>query len=585
MQREKSLDEMMEEMERSALSLGIDAPQGDEAQTPEDRASMEDAVEMAREGRSRPPPPSAAADAARGIAAAAAGDAATRLRPMQPTTPGNIDLGNRPRAIDPANGKTATVRSMSFGDDSGETLVPTVSDDGRIMGDEEAIENYRKTGQHLGKFRTPGAATAYAEQLHEDQDAMYGDRRPTQLPPIARRPVADPPPKNRNGPPDWDALLKDRRAAALAGNVVESGNSMLAQMGPPGWQFKPTGSVQREVAALPLEMTKERQAFEQREAATDRLRRDVAAKGASTDPNSPESQRAREAFASFIGSENLPPGFNGWSAADVKAWAGPAGSARGVREKNLDDAAKAKAAADKAAADKTALDAARKNYADILKSMNIDPETATQKDVDRAIALKNAKATQAVADSNLGLRKKEVGLREEEVVRKRTEGLPFGWTLKEGANPSEQQRQKAFDIATAQKQLNTNTRHLEQVLAQPVSVEREKAIAQAVQEIGNQIRVMEGLGVPSGPDTRITAEITGNPAGAVSRFTGDGPRAMGELRRYGTVKVNSIADTLGADVGTPQSVAVRRRDTGEVKSFPPEQAEKILKNPNFVRAD
>ncbi|MDP1824904.1 MAG: diguanylate cyclase [Archangium sp.] len=84
--------------------------------------------------------------------------------------PGNIDLDTRPR-VKNADGSTSTVRSMSFEEDGREVLIPTVSDDGRVMTDEEAISSYRQSGKHLGKFPNPEEATRFAERLHESEAA------------------------------------------------------------------------------------------------------------------------------------------------------------------------------------------------------------------------------------------------------------------------------------------------------------------------------------------------------------------------------------------------------------------------------
>lgn len=86
--------------------------------------------------------------------------------------PGNIDLNARPIVKNP-DGSISTVRSMSVGIDGKEYLIPTVSDDGKILSEEDAINIFRQTGRHLGAFDNPDNATAYAENLHNQQEKQY----------------------------------------------------------------------------------------------------------------------------------------------------------------------------------------------------------------------------------------------------------------------------------------------------------------------------------------------------------------------------------------------------------------------------
>ncbi len=86
------------------------------------------------------------------------------------TEPGNIDLTARPHAVNP-DGSISTVRSMGVNLEGRNYLLPTVSEDGRIMEPDEAIDEFYKTGNHLGIYDDQETSDRAAQSIHEDQEA------------------------------------------------------------------------------------------------------------------------------------------------------------------------------------------------------------------------------------------------------------------------------------------------------------------------------------------------------------------------------------------------------------------------------
>ncbi len=90
--------------------------------------------------------------------------------------PGNINLHNRPVVKNP-DGSISTVRSISINVDGKEVLIPTVVN-GKVVSNQQAIDHFKKTGEHLGMFKDVASANAYAKSLHEAQAKEYAAPQP-----------------------------------------------------------------------------------------------------------------------------------------------------------------------------------------------------------------------------------------------------------------------------------------------------------------------------------------------------------------------------------------------------------------------
>lgn len=82
---------------------------------------------------------------------------------------GNVDLYAQPSVPNPDGGRS-TVYSFSVNFDGKEYLLPRVTPDGRLLSEDDAVNEFRRTGKHLGVFDSPLSATLYAKRLHDDYE-------------------------------------------------------------------------------------------------------------------------------------------------------------------------------------------------------------------------------------------------------------------------------------------------------------------------------------------------------------------------------------------------------------------------------
>lgn len=105
---------------------------------------------------------------------------------------GTVDLYAQPEVRNP-DGSTSTVDSIGINLDGKEYLLPTVTPDGRHFANEAmelgerdvgaavarmAVDEFRRTGRHLGVYSTTEGSDIAARKLHDDYERGKYRTRP-----------------------------------------------------------------------------------------------------------------------------------------------------------------------------------------------------------------------------------------------------------------------------------------------------------------------------------------------------------------------------------------------------------------------
>jgi hypothetical protein len=90
-----------------------------------------------------------------------------------------VDLEHRPEHKMP-DGSTATVRSMGINMDGKHALIPTISPKGELWDDDSAVENYRKTNEHMGLYPDDETSDVAGQKIHLDQEKLMNAKHARQ---------------------------------------------------------------------------------------------------------------------------------------------------------------------------------------------------------------------------------------------------------------------------------------------------------------------------------------------------------------------------------------------------------------------
>ena len=87
----------------------------------------------------------------------------------------NINLNNRPK-VQNKDGSYSTVYSIGIEADGNFINIPRVVG-GRVVSEDEAKKEFRRSGKHLGIYKSQAERDKAAIDLHNSQAQMYDKRR------------------------------------------------------------------------------------------------------------------------------------------------------------------------------------------------------------------------------------------------------------------------------------------------------------------------------------------------------------------------------------------------------------------------
>ena len=421
-----------------------------------------------------------------------------------------------------------------------------------------------------------------------------------------KAPAANPPPLSPQAPApspkdmDWKQLGDALWNAELAAKGSRDAEHLFANAANPGdYRERADYSAGPKLAMAPVEMNAQRQASEGREMGLQRQRSEIGVKAAMDDPNSLQSQKARDAVKAM--GIKLPAGFDNFSASDIQRFVKTGELARLEEARARNEAAKTaaaakeKAAKEKAAKEAATLESSRKNYAKELKALGVDPATASQKDIDRAISIGHNKATEAMAASNNAIAR-QAESRHAGDYAALSQGVPFaGGELRYTGSGTP----RAEDVNEVQKisasygaaiaDMDDLAPKIEAFAKNPSPATKD-AMMSAARITGGHLNTAFGQGAMSQDEAAAMADVLGSnvkSAAGVQAFfdklMGSDPQAAAALgRKLKSARESTRAAALGKtrayrfDMGGGQAggpVKMRFPD-GSTHDVPPEKMEK-----------